>query len=189
MKRLTPGGRQYVTGMLTTPARMAEQADAMVSNTIVRKGMRVRIPLRAPLVNVVAAQEPKAAAAGQCGRMWSRELRSLCSSVSAAVGNGLTGGANGLTWALSASAGSAPSPWLGPVAIGGPEPGGPGCLVAGRGEIRPEAARTAARRARTQGPGERTPGGPPERVPVARAAPAGSRARPAPRSSRARPRA
>ena len=26
---------------------MAEQADAMVSNTIVRKGMRVRIPLRA----------------------------------------------------------------------------------------------------------------------------------------------
>jgi hypothetical protein len=27
---------------------MAEQADAMVSNTIVRKDMRVRFPLRAP---------------------------------------------------------------------------------------------------------------------------------------------
>ena len=44
-----PKGSQYVTAKLMTPARMAEQADAMVSNTIVRKGMRVRIPLRAPL--------------------------------------------------------------------------------------------------------------------------------------------
>ena len=42
-----PLGDQYVTAMLATPARMAEQADAMVSNTIVREGMRVRIPLRA----------------------------------------------------------------------------------------------------------------------------------------------
>jgi hypothetical protein len=47
MSRGSSIAQGHPAGNVSWPARMAELAYAMVSNTIVRKDMRVRIPLRA----------------------------------------------------------------------------------------------------------------------------------------------